>query len=242
MHNIILWLKAYISIFGKIFSYVLPAIFSVSIYSIISFLLSPDYRLFLAILITVPLVFMYIELNKIFLEYSILTDTIVDILKKNMEKHSEGLESRDARVFPGKPMVNLKNYINAITSVRTNGYIEFSNCQNTRLELKKGESLMLYTVTPGMFKYFMILSTSEDHSKAGYIRIYPPNDMDVDARDFTETWFNHIIPILGNLSNSVSEKMDGIYSSYESPGYYLIRKYRIIKKGKKGLISFRILF
>src|SRR6266545_6807272 len=129
MHTLILWIKAYISIVGKIFSYIIPAIVSLFIYSIISVILSPDYRLFLAIMISIPLVFLYVELSKIFMEYSILTDTIVDILKKDMERHTEGLSERAARVYTDTPMVSLKNYINAIASIRTNGYIEFSNCE-----------------------------------------------------------------------------------------------------------------
>lgn len=240
MPNLILLLKIYVSIFGKIFSYVIPPLVSLFIYSIISFFLTLEYQFFLAIALSIPLVLIYIGLYRIFLKYSIMTDAIVDVLKKDMEKHSEGLSERLGRIYPDTPMVNLKNYIDALTSLRTNGYLEFNNCQNMGLNPKNMKSLLLHAVTPGMMKYFMVLSADGESTKNGYIRINTPDNLGVDDRDFTETWYNHIFPILGNLSTSVSEKLADDFTDGPSNGHFIITNFRIINKGGKGKGSLRI--
>lgn len=241
-HSLTVWLKIYISIFGKFFSYVIPPIISAIIYIIIYHIFTPNFGLLLLLLIclTIPIVYLYIKIHELFVAYLSTTEIIIETLKKDMEKHSEGLSERPGKIFPDKPMVNLKNYINAITSIKTRGYIEFNNCQNMGLNFKNKKSLMLHDETPGMSKYFMILTSDDDTSANGYIRIYVPDRLDVDTRDFTETWFNHIFPILGNLSDSVSEKLAGDIIGYPCAGFYIIRNFKINKRDNKGKVSVRI--
>ncbi|MDZ4159865.1 MAG: hypothetical protein U1B80_08750, partial [Anaerolineaceae bacterium] len=90
-HNLVLWLKMYISVFGKIFSYIIPPIVSFGIFSIGRFILAPNYWLFPAIILTIPTVYILIKIDQLFAEYFIITNGIIAVLTKNMEKHSEEL-------------------------------------------------------------------------------------------------------------------------------------------------------
>lgn len=120
------------------------------------------------------------------------------------------LKNRRGRSFPDVSMVNLRIIDDAINSIKLNGYIEFQ-VQNMGLEVNKNSKLALYQVIPGMHQRFIILENPQEpinfeDKKMKYLRIYP---VTVDDRDFVETWFEYIFPILGNFSETVSEKMMG---------------------------------
>jgi predicted SAM-dependent methyltransferase len=82
-----------------------------------------------------------------------------------------------------------------------------------------------------MMKYFMILTPEINTTKSGYLWIYEPEEL--ESRDYTETWFNHIFPILGNFSDSISEKLLNPNVGGEfSEEFYRIKNFKIIKKNQ----------
>lgn len=100
------------------------------------------------------------------------------------------------------------------------------------LNTKKLKTVYLHIETPGMHQYFMVLRRSEGDVDNGYIKINPPEKSYVDGRDFTHTWFNRILPIIGENSESVSEKMAGNPVRDEAGEYFIIRNFKICKRGK----------
>lgn len=159
-----------------------------------------------------------------------LYETIESLLKQDMAKHSSELHSRSARMHPDAPMVNLSVYKDAITSIKTKGYIDFDG-DKLGANFDQSQPIVLTCVTPGMFKFFMVVTQilGED-VKAPLLRIRESN---IDGRDFTETWFNHIFPVLGNLTSTISEKMAGDLMVESTGEFYKINRYKLIQKGKE---------
>jgi hypothetical protein len=110
-----------------------------------------------------------LKINNVLLSYSIMTENIIRVLESGMLRNSEEIKTRPGRMYPDTPMVNLKNYLSAIISIKTNGFLEFS-CHNMGLRLEKKQSeIYLFAITPGMMKYFMILTPEINTTKSGYL-------------------------------------------------------------------------
>ena len=240
--RLISFIKSYISIFGSILALIIPIISPFIITAVFSFSRnSINWIIFIVSLIIFVIFFVLIK--EVIDKNQAIYNSIVELLSNEMKNQSELIPLREGRVFPDEPMVNLKIFLNAMDSIKSKGYLEFT-IQNMGMKVKKDKSLYLYAIQPGMSKYFMILTQSLDGTMLGdgchgtsseYILINNPSSIiDVDDRDYTETWVNHIFPLLGHLSDSISEKLKGgIYQ--ESDGdFYVINKYKIINKSKGG--------
>ncbi len=242
-HKFLMLIKTYISIFGKIFSLILPPLFSIAILGIIKFLIQPNNYIFiiLAIILLIPVSILTLKIKNILLSYSLMTDNIIRVLESEMIKQSEEIKTRPGRNYPDTPMVNHKNYLRAIISIRTNGFLEFP-CQKMGFRLDKNQKeIYLFTITPGMMQFFMILTPELSTTNSGYLRIYEPDGF--ESRDYTETWFNHIFPILGNFTDSISEKMNNPGENGEfSQEFYSITNFKVLKSYRAGkkLSRFRI--
>lgn len=226
------WIYSYASSLGNIFSWLIPTLITIAIAIGYGFAIQP-YGWWVIIIGVIILVAFYVTIFSIVKRkldsLNLLYENIEALLKQDMVKHSAELHARKARMYPDEPFVNLSVYSNAITKIKSKGYFEFEG-DNLGSEFDTNHPILLSCVTPGMFKFFMVASQGMSiEPKGPRFRIYAKNS---DERDFTVTWFNHILPIIGNLASTISEKLVGQVLA-ESPGdYYEIYKYKVIQKGK----------
>ena len=172
-----------------------------------------------------------------------VSKSVVEALSQIKNEISGSLGKREARIYPGDSLPNLRVIDNVINQIKMKNHVEVL-VQNMGAGYLKNEPLEVHQVFPGMSQRFLILIGGKitDGTNLYYLRIYPPDSKitdRIDERDFAETWFNNIFPVLGNYSGEISEKTLG----YTQNGWefdaecFIISKYKYIKTKKANKLD-----
>ena len=153
-------------------------------------------------------------------------------ISKLIEEDAANIPDRQPHMAPGPHQSILHYYNNVVNQLKiSNGRIEFQLEDYPKTEFNVNQPVFLSNITPGMFKYFMIVTQDYEKSEPEYLRIRP--DFKANPEEFTFTWFDKIFPILGNLSDKISVKEMPLMNLPESSGYFEIRDFKIVKKKNK---------
>ncbi|OJX39962.1 MAG: hypothetical protein BGO78_14340 [Chloroflexi bacterium 44-23] len=238
---VVVWIKKYLSIFGKFFSIIIPFLIPTFFIFISNILIDFQiWKLILIIFLFISIGYFFIKSMDIFNEYEGRFTSFVNVLENDLLKKAEGINKRPVRISPDFPQTDFGLYQKMITKIKTRGYAEFI-CQNMGCEIGYKWPLTLSAISPGMHQYFLVLTYGHDPSSKGYFRIYDEELVDKkqinkskiipsDSRDFTQTIFNDLFPILGNFSDKISEKMSGQIMLEAANEHYLITSYKLRKK------------
>lgn len=156
-------------------------------------------------------------------------DESVFLLREDRNRHVSEIRERAGRVHPDEGRVQLGEYGKAINSLRTKGFIEFE-CRINYMP-NKSELVYIYSVAPGMHKYFMV---AIQVGRGECCVIETPADV-------TRTWFDNIFQMLGHTSSYVSERQQ-VPSGYEEYDgtCYIISRFKCFKRGKTGFLRIYI--
>lgn len=250
---VVIWIKKYISFFGKFFSpiipFVIPALFLLFSNFFSDFQL---WKIIIVILLFLSIIFGIFKIKEFYDEYEGKFSSLIRVLENDLQKKAEEINKRPARMAPDNTQTDFSLYQDLIIKIKTKGFLDFY-CQNMECEINYAEPLALSAITPGMHQFFMVLNYPFKPNNKGYFRIY--NEFMVrngfkkelkrisTYRDFTFTIYNDMLPILGNLSELISEKLDGPLFNESQDEHYLIYQYkfkRINKKKKERIFRIRI--
>lgn len=153
-------------------------------------------------------------------------------INKLIEQDTPDIIDRPPHMVPGTPQSLLQYYYEVLIQLKNfNGKITFELQDPPPNSFDFKMPIYLSNITPGMSKYFMVITQDFVSENPDYVRIIP--DYKGNAEEFTYTWFDNIFPILGNFSDYISVKEMPLPNMWESSGCYVIRKYKIyIKKGR----------
>lgn len=249
----VVWIRKYISFFGKILSpiipFIIPAIFLLLSNFINEFNI---WKLVIILILFILTGYFLINIKNFYDEYESKFSSMISILEKDLQKKAEEINKRPARMQPDNTQTDFSLYQNLITKIKTCGFLDFY-CQNMGCEINYDEPLALSAITPGMHQFFIVLNYPFKHNNKGYFRIY--NEFLVrkgfknelirisNYRDFTFTIYNDMLPILGNLSDLISEKQDGSLFNESQGEHYLVYQYkfkRINQKKNERIFRIRI--
>jgi len=174
------------------------------------------------------------------LEKETFKNQIKVAIDKLIEDEAKGITERSPVIMPGPAQAFLKYYKDLIIHLeKYNGKIEFEVDSPPPQSFDFSKPILISNITPGMFKYFMVITQGSGVEFPDLIRISP--DFEGTPQEFTYTWFDKIFPLLGNMSEKISAKMDALPNLPESLGHYEIREYKFIKKKKKHFIRISVI-
>ena len=165
-----------------------------------------------------------------------LREAILQSIKTEIQKTRESFppanQNPPDQYLPREPRYDdtLVNYL--LATITGDGFVELQITKfDTDLPLRQIQehTLYLHLVEPGMHKTFMVLCNENEENT--YFIVQSPDDY--YSRDFAMTWFDVIIPILGNSTKSISKKQTGSSMGEFHPDFYIIKKYFFKKKFKK---------
>jgi len=235
----VVWIRKYISFFGKILSPIIPFILP-AIFLLLSNFFSEFkiWKLVVALILFIITGVLLIKIKDFYDENESRFSSLIGVLEKDFQKKAEEMNKRPARMSPDETLTDFSLYQNLITDIKTKGFIDFY-CQNMECEIFHGEPLVLSAIEPGMHQFFIVLNYPDKPKYKGYFRVY--NEIMVKKgfnkrlqiistyRDFTYTIYYDLLPILGNLSKSISEKQIGAMYEESFDEHYKIFHYKFKK-------------
>ena len=167
-------------------------------------------------------------------------DQLTSAIKKLIEEEAISITERPPVVRPGPPQVFLKYFYDVINQInKLNGKIEFEIENSPTASFDLSMPVYISNITPGMCKYLMIITQNKERQEADFIRIIP--DYESTTQEFTYTWFDRILSLVGNMSDKISAKEEPLQNQHESSGCYEIREYRFVTKKQKHYFRFDVI-
>lgn len=155
-----------------------------------------------------------------------------------IEEEAGKITDRRPKMRPGNPQVYLKYYNDALVRLNDGGSVELKLASSPK-NFDPQLPLYLSNISPGMSKYFMILTQDREDPDPSFVRIM--EEYDGNPEEFTFTWFDKIFPILGNLSEKISAKEMALSNQPESDGHFEIRDYEFSQREGDHFIKISVI-
>jgi len=166
------------------------------------------------------------------------------ILNHLMSTQAVDLTDKPLQMIPGEYRPVLQYYSNAIDQLyKLNGSVEFG-LEGIPQEFDESQPILLYEVMPGMSQHFMVISQGNniDDILHSHIRIFPDFGSDYKEfadQEFTDTWFNKILPIVSSFSENISKRREG--PGFDMRTHHAITNFKIIKRGKGYFFRIKVI-